>query len=93
MVKRYNITKKDILKVLSKNNLSLNSYSKHKGNNGVINTIYFIKTKENKDLVLRIINPLKKWRKIKTINEVEIINFIYDNTNVPVPKIIDSSNS
>lgn len=60
---------------------------------GFVNKIYTIKTKSMLDLILRITNPLPKWTKWKTRNEIEVIKFLRQNTHVPVPTLLDSSDS
>ncbi len=59
--------------------------------NGFINPIYFVKTTDNRELVFRVTNPLRSWRKLKTLNEVTCINFLKENTGIPVPNILDYS--
>ncbi|MCF7872092.1 phosphotransferase [Candidatus Woesearchaeota archaeon] len=83
------IEDESIEKVLSKIGESLES--KQLFNNGFNNQVYFIKTKSGKELVLRLTNPLEKWKTYKTLNEVEAINFLSEKTNIPVPQILDYS--
>ena len=89
---KFIISEQEIINVLIKNNLILKNYSlfDEKGL-GLVNTIYFITTTNNNKLILKIINPSKMFKEKKTVNEVEIINFLTKNTTVPVPKIIDYS--
>jgi aminoglycoside phosphotransferase len=89
---KFIISEQDIINVLAKNNLVLKNYSLfYEKGLGLVNTIYFITTVNNKKLILKIINPSKIFKEKKTTNEVEIINFLTKNTTIPVPKIIDYS--
>lgn len=65
--------------------------SKELFNNGFNNQIYFIRTRSGKDLVLRLTNPLEKWKIYKTLNEVKAMNFLRENTDMPIPQILDYS--
>lgn len=74
-----NITEKSISMLLKTINLELISYEEHENSNGVINPVYFLKAysilnKTDVELVLRIANPHTFWTKIKTENEVTIMN-------------------
>ncbi|UYP45990.1 hypothetical protein NEF87_002275 [Candidatus Lokiarchaeum ossiferum] len=83
------LTEKQINTVL--NNIGEEILSFHLFEGGFINPIYFITTKSQLELVLRITNPLPKWRHWKTLNEIEVMKFLRTNTSIPVPKVWDSS--
>lgn len=64
---------------------------------GVINKIYVLDVKhknnssETKQLILRINNPHLFWKKRRNRNEVNIMKYIKQNTNIPVPLILSYS--
>lgn len=84
-----NVSEEEIKKVLAKTNRKLKSYELF--DNGYVNPIYFVKTSGGEDLVLRITNPLKRWRRNKTLNEVTIMTFLREKTTIPLPNIYDYS--
>ena len=60
---------------------------------GFINPIFEITTKSHLELILRLTNPLPKWTKWKTRNEIEVMSFLRDKTTIPVPKLLDASDT
>ena len=54
------------------------------GGKSLINDVYLIKT-DREELVIKLGNP--RWEKSKTENEVAVVNFLYKNSAIPVPKI------
>jgi aminoglycoside phosphotransferase (APT) family kinase protein len=60
---------------------------------GFINPIYEITTKSNLELILRITNPLPKWTKWKTRNEIEVMSFLRNKTSIPIPTLYSSSDT
>ena len=81
----HKIGSKEIETVLSRINKELKSYKRFEL--GVINPIYFIKTNDKSEYVLRLTNPF--WSGHKTENEVTVINFLRKNTTIPLPVIVD----
>jgi aminoglycoside phosphotransferase (APT) family kinase protein len=58
------------------------------------NPFYIINVTQNnsqKQLILRILDPHPFFKRKKTTNEVSIINYLKDNTNIPVPSVISFS--
>lgn len=61
---------------------------------GVINRIYILEARKAKNdtndeqLILRICNPHKFWQTKRNTNEVAIINYLKENTAIPVPRIL-----
>lgn len=80
-----------ISKLLNKINEELQTYERLDDDKSFCNPIYSITSKSGKEYILKVINPLEKWKKKKTINEVFAIKLIEQKTNVPVPKIYDYS--
>ena len=70
------------------------SMKHHTESNGIINNIIFIECKEKhhpfneKKFVLKISNPFKAWKKLKTRHEAVITKYLKQNTTIPVPDII-----
>jgi len=60
---------------------------------GFINPIYEVTTQNHGDLILRVTNPLPKWARRKTRNEIEVMTFLRQNTSIPVPKLHDASDT
>ncbi|MBU1198968.1 MAG: aminoglycoside 3'-phosphotransferase/choline kinase family protein [Nanoarchaeota archaeon] len=88
------LSKKNIEDVLARVNKKVLDYKLF--DHGFNNPIYFVKTKDKKtknkqELVLRVTNPLKRWERLKTLHEVTIMDFIRENTNIPVPQVYDYS--
>jgi len=74
------------------------SFNHHSKSCGIINNIYFIECKEKqhpfseKKFVLKITNPFKSWKKVKTTHEVSVTKLLKQKTTIPVPEIITFSN-
>lgn len=51
-----------------------------------INDVYLLKTTEMEELIIKIANP--NWERFKTLNEVNAITFLKNNTTIPVPTIV-----
>lgn len=85
------LTEKQINTVLK--NIGETMASFHLFEGGLINPIYFITTNSQLELVLRVTHPLPKWRHWKTLNELEVMKFLRNNTTIPVPKVWDSSDT
>ncbi len=60
---------------------------------GFINPIYEVTTQNHGELILRVTNPLPKWARRKTRNEIEVMTFLRQNTTIPVPKLHDASDT
>lgn len=87
------VSEENIEKVFNKIKETILKVERLDGKESFCNPIYEITCKSGNSYVLKIINPLKKWEKIKTINEVKTIELIGQKTKVPIPKIYDYSTS
>ena len=66
---------------------------------GRTNIIYLIKTKpvlqsnqsSATELILKVSNPHRFWAQYRTKNEVFAMQYIHENTTIPLPKVIDYS--
>ena len=85
------ITKEQITTILSRIDEEVADFHSLEG--GFINPIYVITTKNHTELILRITNPLPKWKHWKTQNEMVVMKFLSQNTDIPVPKIWDSADT
>ncbi len=85
------ITESQMNTVLAKINEEVAHFQIYEG--GFINQIYEITTKNHTDLILRLTNPLPKWVRWKTRNEIEVMSFLLQNTSIPVPKLLDASDN
>ncbi len=85
------ILEDNISKLINKLNEELMSCERLDDDKSFCNPIYSITSKSGKNYILKVINPLEKWKKKKTINEVFTIKLIEQKTNLPVPKIYDYS--
>lgn len=55
-----------------------------------INSVYLIKTSEQKEYIIKIENPI--WKGSKTLNEVAALTFLSRYSNLPVPSVIAFNN-
>lgn len=56
------------------------------GGPSFINSVYLINLKDDRQLILKIGNPI--WKAAKTLNEVAALKFLRAHTNVPVPDVL-----
>ena len=85
------VPEENVSKLLNKLNEEIQTYERLDDDKSFCNPIYSITSKSGREYILKVINPLDKWKKKKTINEVFTIKLIEQKTNVPVPKIYDYS--
>ena len=62
---------------------------------GRINILYSLKTQTTDsaqiDLILKLSNPHRYWKRCGTQNEVYAMRYVHEKTNIPVPKVLDYS--
>lgn len=86
------VSEENIQKILNKLDETISNIERLDGEESFLNPIYGISCKSGDNYVLKVINPLEKWKKVKTLNEVKAIELI-KKANIPVPKIYDYSTS
>ncbi len=69
--------------------LSLASFARLDKSRGVVNPIYLLTATSGRQFVLRLRNPHKYWRGIRTIAEVNAMRLVRGSTTIPVPAVLD----
>lgn len=88
MMPKIQLLKKQLRQIISEPIISIKRVE-----NGFSNQVFFVKTKEN-EYVLRLMNDRSKnLEKKKLENEIFTLNYVKDNTTIPVPQVIDYSTS
>ena len=93
------LTKEKLELLFNSLNYELINFEFYKNTLGVINKIYIIKAKnynnnnEINELILRINNPHLFWKNKRNRNEVSIMKYINEHTNIPIPLILSFSNN
>ena len=90
-----NVNKKNLTELLSRLGYDLVNFRHLNESNGIVNKIYLVNARDkhtfiNKDLILKILSPDSRYFKHKG-HEAVLMNYIEQNTNIPVPKVIDYS--
>ncbi|CAF1584235.1 unnamed protein product [Adineta ricciae] len=88
------VTKENLDKLLQRLDLHCVSFERL-NTSGQINFIFLLETQsksfESQELILKISNPHRYWRKFRTRNEVFTMKYVLQHTTIPVPKILDYS--
>lgn len=89
------ITIENLNKIFERFNIQCLSFE-HLQTSGRINSIFNIKTQSinssvEQEFILKISNPHRYWKKSRTKNEAVTMQYLFQNTTIPVPKILDYS--
>lgn len=60
------------------------------GGTSFINSVYLITTTEGEEFIIKIGNPI--WKGFKTLNEVSALNYLKQNSSIPVPPVLAYEN-
>ncbi|CAF1397007.1 unnamed protein product [Adineta ricciae] len=88
------VTKENLDKLLQRLDLHCVLFE-HLKTSGRINFIFHLETQsksfKSQELILKVSNPHRYWRRFRTRNEVFTMKYVLQHTTIPVPKILDYS--